>query len=308
MSNKRGIEFSFTWIFAVIIGAFILVLAIYATTKIISTGETQTATVTAKEIGILLNPLETGFEEETTTSFSVNTDTRIYNDCDNIGEFGNQIIKTSQKSFGKWANSGIEIEFQNKYIFSGNYEEGKIFHVFSKSFDFPFKVADVIFLSSSDKKYCFFNAPTNIKGELEKLKQANLLTDCTGDENAIKVCFDSATSTGCNVTVKYNSGYVEKKGERLYFETDALMYGAIFADKEVYECQTKRLMQRAENLGSIYNKKASLLEQKDCHSNIDFSSFLTALENYKDSSNLGILFSVVNSMKNSNEVASCRLW
>ena len=305
---KRGIEFSFTWIFAVIIGAIILVLAIYAATKIISTGETQTTTATAKEIGVLLNPLETSFQEEVTTSLSITRETRIYNGCDNFGEFGNQKIKTSQKSFGKWSKPGVEIEFQNKYIFSDGYEEGKIFYVFSKPFDFPFKTADLIYLTSSQKKYCFFNAPAGIKEETEKLKQENLLIDCSGNENVIKVCFDPGTDFGCNVTVRYNSGYVEKNKIRLYFETDALMYGAIFSDKEIYECQVKRLMQRAESLGSIYNKKANLLSQKDCNSNIDFSSFLAALRNYDDSFDLDVLIPIVNSMKQDNEISSCRLW
>ena len=176
MINKNGMEFSFTWLFAVIVGAVILVLAIYAATKVISTGGEGTSVAAAKEIGVLLNPLETSFQEGTTTSFSVPTDTRIYNGCDNSSGFGKQKISTAQKSFGKFSEPSAAVSFQNKNIFSNKTEEGKTFYVFSKPFDFPFKVADVIYLSSADNRYCFIDAPESIKDELTELKQENLMT------------------------------------------------------------------------------------------------------------------------------------
>jgi len=136
--KKSGLEFSFTWLFAVIIGAVIIVLALYAATKIAGSGGAETSTAAAKEIGILLNPLETSFQQDTTTTLVLPTDTRIYNKCDNFGNFGHQIIQTSQKSFNKWGELSTEIEFENKYLFSDDFEGGEVFHIFSKAFDFPF--------------------------------------------------------------------------------------------------------------------------------------------------------------------------
>jgi len=34
------------------------------------------------------------------------------------------------------------------------------------------------------------------------------------------------------------------------------MYAAIFAEKEVYECQLKRIMKRVSSLATLYNKKS----------------------------------------------------
>ncbi len=308
INNKKGIEFSFTWLFAVIVGAFILFLAIYAATRIISTGQTQTTAATAKEIGIILNPLETGFETGKTILMSIPSDTRIYASCDNFSGFGSQKIKTAQKSFGKWSQIGQEVEFPNKYIFSGVYEEGKKFHVFSKPFEFPFKVADLIYLSSADRKYCFVNAPPQIKQELNELKQDNLLVNCPSSQDVIKVCFDMDTDSSCDVKVKYNLRYVEKNLTRAYFYGDALMYGAIFSNSDIYECQTERLMKRAESLGSIYEKKANLLKQQNCNSNLDFGSLLSSLRNYRSSSGLEDLIPVVKLMNQDNEIAPCKLW
>lgn len=306
--EKRGIEFSFTWLFAIIIGIVILVLAIYAATKIISTGKTETGTAAAKEIGVLLNPLETGFEEGKTSSLSIATDTRIYNGCDNFSNFGNQNIQTAQKTFGKFSEPSVEVSFPNKYIFSSEFEEGKQFYIFSKPFEFPFKVSDLIYLSSANKKYCFIDAPENIEEELDKIGQDNLLTgNCSASSGMIRVCFGTGS---CDMRVRYGFGYVEKNNQtgKIYFETDALMYAAIFSDKDIYECQAKRLMSRAEELANIYEKKANLLSQKDCNSNLDISTFRILLDEYNESSDLSPIFVKSEEIKQQNEVSSCSLW
>lgn len=306
--NKNGLEFSFTWLFAVIIGAVILVLAIYAATKLMSTGGLETSTATAKEIGILLNPLETSFEEGKTTSISVNTETRIYNGCDDdSGNFGKQLISVSQKSFGKFTEPSIEVSFPNKYIFSEDYEEGKKFYIFSKPFEFPFKIADLIYISSADKKYCFIDAPKNIEEELNQIKQENFATgNCSTLNGFIRVCF--GTLKNCEIRVNYNLKYVEKNKSSAYFETDALMYGAIFSEKNIYECQVKRLMQRAGELSSIYSKKSNLLSQKECNSNLELDSFKILLSDYESSSDLSLLSNKADEIKGGNDAVSCGMW
>ncbi|MEX2017240.1 MAG: hypothetical protein WD876_02105 [Candidatus Pacearchaeota archaeon] len=311
IKNKRALEFSFTWLFAVIIGAAILVLAVYAATKVIGSGQAETSTAAAKEIGVLLNPLETSFEEASSTSLALPVDTRIYNRCNSVegSGFGGQIIQTSQKSFGKWSDLSTEIEFQNKYIFSDEYEEGKVFHIFSKPFDFPFKVADAIYLTSSNKKYCFIDSrdlPDDIKNELSDLKQGNLIIAKDCPDNAIRVCFGS--ETGCNVKVRYGQGYVERNGERVYFETDTLMYAAIFSNNKNYECHVKRLMARAEELSKLYESKAISLSQKGCDSNIDIGTFGIILENYENSMDLRTIFPKANEMGEQNRNTQCKLW
>ena len=117
MINKKGfLQISFPWLFAIIVGAVILFLAIYASTTIIKTEKTTLDATSAKEIGVLLNPLETGFETGKTTSITFPTQTRIYNRCNNDGYFGRQIIKVSQLSLGSWSDSGIDVGFSNKNI------------------------------------------------------------------------------------------------------------------------------------------------------------------------------------------------
>ena len=100
--NKHGaFEISFAWLFAIVIGGFILFLAIFASVKLIGLGEVESSAKTSQEIGVLLNPLETGFESARSASFSMPVDTRIYGRCNLDGSFGKQLISVSQKSFNK---------------------------------------------------------------------------------------------------------------------------------------------------------------------------------------------------------------
>ncbi len=308
MKNKGALQISFAWLFAIIVGAVILFLAIFSTTKLIKTEQITQDAKTGKEIGVLLNPLETGFETGKTTSLTLPVETRAYNKCSNDGIFGRQIIQISQKSFNKWTKTDIDIGFSNKYIFSEEYVEGKKFYIFSKPFEFPFKISDLIYVTSSIKEYCFINPPEEIKDEISKLKQDNfLLENCSNSEKIVKVCFTN--SPNCDINVNYPMKYVEKKQGKMYFEEDALMYAAIFADKEIYECQLKRLMKRAGHLALLYNDKANFISQIECHSNLNLIGLSNSVDDIENSANLKSINYLVEEIKEKNEEnVLCKLW
>ena len=129
-NKKGGLEFSFTWIFAIIAGMFILFLAIYGVSKFMGISRASQDAQTATDIGILTNPLESSFDTAKRTLMKTSVETKIYTDCRNNTFFGKQIIKTSQKTYGKWSNEGVNVGFSNKYIFSNNPVEGKTFYCF----------------------------------------------------------------------------------------------------------------------------------------------------------------------------------
>jgi len=303
---KRGyLQISFAWLFAIIVGVFILFLAILGVSKVIKFGEFEQSAKTSQEIGILLNPLETGFESARVTSLRFPTETRIYNKCSNTGTFGKQGIQVSQKSLKKWTETDYA-EFSNKYIFSETYAEGKTFYFFSKPFKFPFKVADLIYLISASEEYCFLDAPEEIQEEISDLKQETLKTeDCS--EKAIKVCFGNEN---CEINVDYNSRVVEKDGEEMYFEEDALMYAAVFSDKATYECQLRRLMQRAEQLSLLYRDKAVFISDKcDTNLNPDLLFFSSSAGNFQSSDELYLMKITAEDLEEKNNANwGCELW
>lgn len=300
---KRGyLQISFAWLFSIIVGVFILILAIYGVTKIIKTGEEATSAKTGKEIGVLLNPLETSFEEQVIL-LTIPKETRIRNTCGNLGDFGTQSIQLSQKSFKKWSETDVDTDFSNKYIFSESIVEGKNFFLFSKRFEFPFKVADLIYLTSSKKEYCFLDAPEEIANELLNLNQENLfIEDCP--EGSIDVCWDG----DCDIAVNENLKSVEKRGEIVYYETDALMYAAIFSDREIYECQVNRLMQRVEELAIIYNDKASIISDAGCLPEVNLLTLASISRSVDSSNELMLAETIVENAEAENNRAECRLW
>jgi hypothetical protein len=308
--NKKGfLQISFAWLFALIVGAFILSLTIYAVTKSINTQETIIGAKTAKEIGVLLNPLETGFEVGKTTTIIFPAETRIYNRCSNFSIFGRQGILVSQKSFDKWTPTDVEVSFENKYIFSEDYTEGKTFYVFSKPLEFPFKVSDLIYITSSKDNYCFANAPNKIKEELEALNQGNIFTkDCENLSNKINVCFDGDE---CEISVNYNGQTVEKNGTIIHFRTDALMYSAIFSNKEIYNCQLQRIMKRVFELSEIYQDKELFISQRGCDSNLEneLIQLSNSAKGLTDSTGVGSVWNIAEELNEKNKLNSqCRLW
>jgi len=304
---KRGrtrgyLQISFTWLFAIIAGVFILFIAIFMTSKLIGTEQMTQDAKTGKEIGILLNPVEISFESAKSTSITMPVETRITARCENDNRFGEQIINLSQKSFGKWTETDMEVRFPNKYIFSQN-PEGKTFYIFAKPFEMGFKVADLIYMTSSEKEYCFENAPEEIKNEIEFLNQENLVTE-NCQEDSIEICF----SGSCDIEVNYLSKYVRKGGSKMHFSDDALMYAAIFSDSEVYECQIKRLMQRVANLALLYKDKANFISMRECHSNLNLLGLENAAKSLGSSANLNLVSSVAEEIDDKNKFAECRLW
>lgn len=308
-ARKKGfLEMPFAWTFAIIIGMVILFLAIYASTRIIDTEKTELDATTAKEIGILLNPLETGFETGKTSVIELPSETRISNRCNNNGNFGRQIIRVSQKSFNEWSDSGIDVGFSNKYIFSEQNVEGKKFFVFSKPFEFPYKTADMIYLTSSKNSYCFVGAPENIEEEISNLNQENLnVGNCSS--NSLQVCFQSGN---CNITVNYEQGIVSKGSvSDFYFVDDASMYAAIFSDGEVYDCQLKRVMQRGAQLSSIYEQKTNFISREGCTSTMSpgLLELKSYQENFDSSQDLqGIMEINAENLDSQNDIVECKLW
>ena len=68
MINKKGIEFSFNWIFSIVVGIVVIFLAIYAANSFIKTERTLQDTETVQQLQTLLNPLQTSIESTTKPS------------------------------------------------------------------------------------------------------------------------------------------------------------------------------------------------------------------------------------------------
>jgi hypothetical protein len=97
----------------------------------------------------------------------------------------------------------------------------------------------------------------------------------------------------------------------MYFTDNTLMYAAIFSDSDTYECQLKRLMQRGEELTSLYIEKSNIIAAKGCSSNLGNDlSVLSSQFNVVDSS-VNLNSAVVDAVQNigvENGASNCKLW
>jgi len=310
MEGKKGFDFSFAWLFAILVGAVIIFLAVYFAVKMVGTGTSYVNTVMAKQLSIIFEPLETGLlSGEKPAPVLLKEDTRIFNKCFPEGNFGKQQFSISTKSgFGKWNNPGAEINIPNKYVFSNSTEEGKKVYFFSKPFEMPFKVSEIIFLSMQN--YCFVNAPEEIKDEVLGLGIENIILGNCSDE--IKVCFGSGD---CEIKVQgsclncessYEYGFVSKNGKSMFY-TGSLLYGAIFASPDVYECNVERLGKRLRQEALLLKDESGFLSGK-CGA---VSTSLVMLANtalINNSQQLLLVKNAADKVEIENEAAECKLW
>ena len=280
--NKKGFEFSFAWIFAIIVGAVILLIAIFATTNLIDVERTRSDTQVAAQLGIILNPLETSLESGRYAKISFPEETQFFNECSNLGSFGRQTIKTSlRSSLGaeEFQDPGVSVSLFNKYLFSDKVEQSEDLHVFVKPFEMPYKISDLMFVFSEN--HCFVNPPGDVQDEINALGIENINvtnTESLCPSSSKVVCF---SKTGCDIDVNLQSQIVSKEGNELYYEED-LLYGAIFADPEIYECQIERLGKRLSEISHLYASKADFVDSKGCNNGLS-----PALRNLAGSAQIG---------------------
>ncbi|MBM3232378.1 hypothetical protein FJZ21_03320 [Candidatus Pacearchaeota archaeon] len=314
--NRKGVDFTFSWIFAIIAGAAILGAAIYITTQLIGSSDTQRDTLVAGEVANLLNPIQTNLEDNRYSVINFATDTRVYNECSTQGTFGVQRLSTSSKTRNQWSEESIRKSVYDKYLFSREIEEteDKKLHIMVNPLFAPFKVGDVISIYGA--KYCFVNPPDGVEDLINDLSidgkqdiginKTNSINDCA--RNVTSVCFNRI---GCDINVNTQSETVTKDGNDMYYEGDGLMFAAIFSDYEIYECQISRLMKRASELGAVYAKKAIYLQGSGCSNNLasDLQSFVLAA-NVSSSRDFArqVMLIAEGLERRSNELGSCRVF
>ena len=240
-------------------------------------------------------------------SITLPVESKIRHECNSFGTFGSDTISVKEKVKGKWTESGVRISFEDKYLFFPQEIEAKKLNIFSKTFEFPFKISNLMYFSNAEEKYCFIDLPRESERELKNLNQENLeFDDCS--ESSVKVCFDGGSN--CDIKVSLSAKEVVKNNERFYFEGDALMYAAIFSDKQIYECQLKRLMKRVEVLSTIYEKKALNLLTVGCDSSLktEFATFKNDISSFSGSQDLNFLYQTVKEMNRINKRSACTLW
>lgn len=308
--NKKGIEFSFSWLFSILVGAVVIFLAVYGASKFINLERQTIDTKSSQELEYILNPLETSIE-----SFAKPREiifpmlSRVIVTCDDSATNGASILRVQSSSdLGKkWQESGNENKIREKYLFAQKLNEGKNFHSLLVPFNFPYKIGQLIMLWSED--YCFVGAPREIDevfggNNTKGVKLVEIKSAC--DPGAKKVCFGSTEE--CDVNVDLENGRVKKDGKSVFFIGD-LIYPAIFSDNEVYECNLKRLSQKRASLAKLYADKSALISvMSGCSSIMQGPLYQYSMVEYESSRDLNMLQVGARELERMNKPLSCKLW
>ena len=313
--TRKKAQFNFVWLFAIIAGGAILVLSIYGAVKTGDTMRFQSDTEVAKSISIITDPLQAGFSEGSFGRISFRQETKINNICFSGGFGKNDISVATRSDVGeKWNLPGGATSIHNKYIFSSERSSGKDYYVFSKPFSFPYKIADMIFLTPDN--YCFLNAPEEVANEIIGLNIPNIEVENCTLTNSINVCFGNGND--CDVIVYgacrnncdsvYDEGTVVKGSDDMKYVRN-LMYAAIFSDKLIYDCNVKRLMYRTGKIAEEFAEKADLLDARNCNTNMkpDLVAWNSLTIN-ASSDDLISLRTMANNIEDKNNRELCGVW
>jgi len=312
--NKQAIEFTFNWIFSIVVGAIVIFLAIYAAVSFINTERTLQDTQNVQDLETLLNPLQTSIEAiSKPSSIKFPREVRINSRCSIDSDLGEEslTLQTKNSLGGSWSS----ISFPNKissYLFTSSSIQGTSFNALVVPFAMPYKVADLVILWTED--YCFVNTPLDIFREIEILNGTiqftNSKTRCKA--NSKTVCFINSeidTNEGCDLSVNTFLKQVRNQNKPVYYE-DKLIYASIFSDPDIYECNLQRLTARAKSLAKIYSKKAEILgASQDCGSSLApiLSNYANSL-NLQSSKDLSSLFSLSNQLNKDQGDLLCPMW
>jgi len=88
-----------------------------------------------------------------------------------------------------------------------------------------------------------------------------------------------------------------------------LMYGAIFSDKLVYDCNVRRLMYRAAKISEGFSKKTDIMDARGCNTNLKADLIFWGGSTINASSdNLIGLRQMADVMNKKNERELCGVW
>jgi len=311
---KRG-QFNFAWMFAIIVGGAILFLAIFGAMRTGDTYRFQADTEIAKSLSVITDPLQAGFAEGSYGKISFRQETRINNICLGGGFGKNDISVSTRSNIGEaWNLPGGATSIHNKYFFSNEASSGLEYYVFSKPFNFPYEISDLIFMTVDN--YCFLNAPEEIADIVVGMNIENIEVDNCTLINPVNVCF--GVGDDCDVMVYgscgsrcdsiYDEGTVSKSGGDMKYVGN-LMYAAIFSDKLIYDCNVERLMYRNGKIAEEFVAKADLMDARGCNTNLrsDLAVWGGLTINATSNDLIG-LRSMAENMDSKNDRELCGVW
>jgi len=257
MYNKKGIEITFSWIFAIIAGTLIFLFFVGFAAENMDLFGKLTAMRVSEEMNSAFTGLKTGL---VSTSLSFNKEVKLQFKC--IGEKKEKLIVGYRSGKNLYDN----------LVFSPEELNGNEFLLMTKSWNVPYKVDNFIFISDKNRK--FFLDGDVPDGLIDNLPDDFKVLFNTLKGNANKIVNFVSSGSKCDNTVngnEININYQKDSSDNFYgticgkdskgtswaldFYGDAMIYAAIFGDQ--FDCLYPLMEEKFKIMRDVYLQKIS---------------------------------------------------
>ena len=264
--NKKGVSIIFTWIFVLIAGAIILSALIMIAFQGKESSEKE---INIKYIDLLKNIIiNFASSIEGSKIVSLPDDISANLGCSDVVMFD--------------GGEGFSRDI-NRVFFAPSEIKSKELILWNLPWGLPFRVGDIVYLSSPNVKYYFvysdqskiddfvdgFSDKFNFekvhiqKLNLGKIKQESYINRFVFLDEPLPDVLSRIDGLGWS-SVVMGEDYVEYNGEKFEVIGKELKYGAVFSDSfENYKCSIGRAMKEVEVISLLYAEKAKLLTIKN---------------------------------------------
>lgn len=302
-----------------LVGAIIIIFAIVFVGKVGIVEQQKQNVVVAKYLDLFFNPFASigaiaeGFGKRVELPYEINAEFRC------VGGEERVIVGSGNKR-------GYE-KLEN-FVYSPSRLKTKELSVFSKPFNLPFRVTDLIFVFDTSHQFCLLydddfsksivdsvveDVSDNL-GDADNFVKCKTLNCCQPDARVIS--FKSRAIQGeAEVTIsdesngRFDYGRIFfSDGKNIPFVGFPLVEAAVFSDYEIYSCNFQRLMKKISAISEIYQGKASFLGRVKQRQICNYGSFSSDLEKMKgaaQNSNAKLLFTVSEELSERNRNFPC---
>lgn len=271
MNNQGDIEISFYWLFVFIVGAVILSFFFVVSNRALKVSEDRSVIEFSRNLNAFLISMLQNQNSEKTLFFDQN------------------IAFKCNPSFCEYLINNKGTPFEDKIIFAPKRISGSVV-ILTKSFEVPFRAANIIYLFPSSKKYYLvsnnnfsISLPEKIDHEFISIDSLSKITDF---DNVKFVFFNTQIPSLPESSKKYeifgtlingnnvefyikekNSIYFKKVSNSiiLSFNDPNLILGAIASDDaDLFTNQLSNLMKRVNTVSLIYLNRAKSISNNNC--------------------------------------------
>jgi len=274
--NKKGQEIQFNWILIIIAGAIILAFFSIFIIKYIDLQEKKEAVEIGRTLDESLRLLESTQTLYLPIELGLTTQLEYF--C------------IDETAFIK-INNNYDQNIKDKVVYLPTNLKDNSLISWVYSFKQPFFITNIIYLSSSSKKYYFYNAPEEIYNQIPNIfnkEKVNLLSNLPDNKDVKIISFGVLPTTFEDaevLVVDTENKKLNFNGQEAYYYGDGLLFGAIFSDYEHYKCIENKLLKKIHVVSDVYSRKASYLSATN--PSCDYTKLKTALDKLKVINKIG---------------------